>query len=449
MRKFPLLLVLCGLVPVAARAQFGTGGPTPFGSGEQPILGFSGSSGPKNSLLFTVAGDTGYTDNVINSNANKQGDEFGSFGPHLTYLRQEKRFTLDIDYNPYFTVYRRLSEWNTVNQSVGTDVSYRFSPHWSVRERNSASYFYYTGASAPFTGDAAFPPLGPPSGVTNVIYAPGTRNLNASARLDLIYRFNGRTSLDFFGSYTNQSYSHSQTDATLSNYRDAEGGVALNYRLSRKDTISIVYTYDQMQVGGGASQQKVHNWVASYARQLSSTVSFTLFGGPTYVKSHQVVDLTTPIFGTPTIPGVPIVSSGWHGSAGGNLSWHGNRTSAVLSGQRVISGGYGLQGAGIFSGGSVQVGRRLMQHWNLTTGVSYTRLSLLNMAATNSNSIGLRNATGDLYISRALTDRLNFVIGYTYLRQLGNGTNSLLGNIDNNRATIGFYYNAGRLSLGR
>lgn len=446
MRKLVLLVLLSGWAFVAAYAQSTTNGPTTFGGGQQPTLGYGNSTptGAQNALSLSLAGTTGYDDNVLYSNVNKQGDEFFEFSSRLTYLRQGKRFKFDVDYDPYVTLYRRITQWDTVNQGLNTDFSYQLSPHWIIQERNRAYYYYISGAPAPYTGSTPFPPLGSPSSVNDFIYIPGARAFSGSGRLDLVYQYSGRTSVDFFGSYLDSHFSSSQTAAYLSNWRDAQGGVNYSYRLGRQDTVGIVYTYDQMQFGGGITQQKIHSWMASYAHQLSPSVSFTVFGGPEYVRSHTTVNLSIPIFGVPVGLTVPLNSNGWYAAGGGDLAWHGSRTSAVLMGQHMITGGFGFQGAGTYTLTSFNVGRRLTERWSLTPGVGYARFSVLSVA-TAQTPPRMQSVNADLHLTRDVNERLKLDFAYTYWLQRGYVTNPLYGNIDRNRASIGFVYTLGKV----
>jgi hypothetical protein len=427
-------------LPGAEQSPAVTQGPPTYGKAEKAGLSYAGTPAPRNILLLGFSSGSSYDDNIFANNQNRVGDVDFLFGPNLSLHRDGRILALALSYQPYFRIYRRVSEPNAVDQTLALDATYQATPRFSLRARGSA--YYTTGLFQPSQNGDFVPGLGSPSSLNSTIYTPVTRELTWSSRGDATYLvrahdsigvFAGDSRLDFMG----QVYSA----GNLYNTEERQAGLLYEHRLSPHTTFGTNYLFEDIRFGVD-SRTLVHSVFLSYAQQVSRSVTLSVFGGPQYTRLHEIVILP---FG-PFRFQLPLFQVGWYWSLGGTLTKQLNETVVQLTAQRQVSNGGGFVGAVVGSSAVASIRRRLPWRWDATWSGSYARNTSV---ASGSYASEFQSETAGFSLARSLGESLSFSVGYNYLRQRGTGQLPYFASFDRNLYSAQLSYRFHQISLGR
>jgi AMIN domain-containing protein len=415
-------------------------GPQTYGNGEKAGLNYAGTTPPRNILALGLNVGSSYDDNIFGNNQQRVSDVAFQFGPSLNVRREGQRLNLALSYQPHFRIYRKASEENVVDQSLGFDAAYRASPRLSFRARTSA--FYTTGIFQPNQNEEFLPGLGSPSGLNDTLFTPTARQLTWSARIDTSYQisshdslgvFVGQSKLDFRQQYSNPG--------SLQNTDQKDAGVVYEHRLSPHTTLGIDYQYQDILFGPN-SRARIHSPFFSYAQQISPSLTLSVFGGPQFSHLNEVIALSLGPF-TFRIP-VSLATSNW--TLGGTLTKQLDKTAFQLTGQHQVSDGGGLLGAVVSSSVGTSVRRRLTGRWDASWNASYANNNSLD---TTSSRGAYQSLTAGAVLERSLTEKLSVRLGYNFIHQRGSGQSSLFGNFDRDLWSVQFSYRFHEIALGR
>jgi hypothetical protein len=435
--------------PATGQGPFGGEGPTPFGSGEQPLLRFAGENGPQNVLMFDLNDSTGYDDHVFGTNQSIYGDFFTAVGARLAFFAARKHLTVSLDYDPSFYIYKRDSNADNLNQRLGFSAALELSRRFQLMVRDNAFESYY-GVFG--TGQQLVPGQGPPGGAISYSIYPKSRSVSNTSRLDLLFTKSERTVIDVFGAYNTLIYS-----GALDNFQGVTGGLSYSYRATRRGAFSATYSYTNslfqaaLPVSSLATSQTgsrfaTQSLALSYAYQISKSISVSAFGGPerTHVRETLLESITLPIGTIPLL--VPVRQFGWEWSAGGAVMTTTHNTAISLSGVRAVSNGGGLLTAVNSNFGSLRIGRRLPHDWEWSSILSYGLSQALPFGGLPSSSFN--SGLGQASLSRTLGEHLSFSLDYQYQRQRASGGSGLVvADLDRNRADVRFDWQVKRIAL--
>lgn len=417
-----------------------TSGPHSYGDAEKTGLSYAGSSPPRNVLLVGLDIGSSYDDNLFVNNEHPVGDVDFLFGPSLSLRREGRRISLAMSYQPYFRVYRKVSEQNAVDQTLGFDATYRASSRVSFRARASA--FYRTGMFQPNQNDAFLPSLGSPSSLNDTLFTPTARQLTWSARIDGTYQASAHDSVGLFVDRSRLDYRQQiSNEGNLQNTEKNEAGLLYEHRLSPHTTVGIDYLYQDIRFGS-ESRTLVHSAFFSYAQQVSPSLTLSVFGGPQHSRLHDTLTLAP----TPFTLQIPVVQAAWNWAIGGTVTKQADKTAFQLSAQHQVSDGGGLIGAVVSSsvGGSVR--RRLPGRWDTIWNAGYANNSFLGSQFSRGAYQSLTSGAG---LERPLTDKLSFRVRYDFLRQRGTEQSPLFRDFDRDIWSIQFSYAFHQIALGR
>jgi hypothetical protein len=381
-----------------------------------------------------------YDDNVFGNNQQRVGDVALQFGPTLNLRREGQRLNFALSYQPHFQIYRRASELNVADQTLGFDAAYRASSRLSFRGRTSA--FYTTGIFQPNRDEEFLPGLGSPSSLNDTVFTPTARQLTWSSRLDASYQASKHDSVDLFVGQSKLDFRKQFSNAGgLQNTEQKNAGLVYQHRLSPHTTLGINYQYADISFGPD-SQTLVHSPFFSYAQQVSPSIMLSVFGGPQYSRLHEVLTLPLGPF-TLRIP-VSLGTSNW--ALGGTVTKQLDKTAFQLTAQHQVSDGGGLLGAVVSSSVGTSVRRRLAGRWDATWSAGYANNN--NLDTTHSGG-AYQSMTVGVGLARSLTEKLSVRMGYDFLHQRGTGQSQLFGEFDRDLLSVQFSYKFHEIALGR
>jgi len=429
----------------------GAAGPTPFGTGEQPVLRFAGDNAPQNQFIFSLSDDTGYDDNVFGTDSFRKRDFFTDVGPRVTFLTSRKHVTFDLDYAPFFQVYKQYSGYDSVNQSLNLDAAAQISPRFELRVRETAAEFYY-GLVGGY-GQPVVSGLGPPGGTVPYFVNPDTRSISSRSRVDIIFNKSARTTLDVFGDFSTLNYKNLRgTAGQLFNLEAPNGGFSYSYRVNARGTFSFTYDYGKSVYLKRLNPPRYQTQSASlsYAYQFSKTLSASFWGGPEYTQLREILLLPLPPLG---FIAVPINKPEWDWSAGLSVSRTTPVSTISLMASRYVTSGGGLLTAIDDSMGELRFSRRLTLGWTGNAGLTYSQVQALSFGGLSSGRYNI--ALAHLGFDHKLGERASLRLNYTGTRQrhgLGTtiaGTALDYANVDRNRASVGIDWQIGKVHLGQ
>lgn len=415
----------------------------PFGSGEQPRRNYAGSSFPRNVLLFSLAQETAFDDNVLSNNLDRRSDVSFGFAGRMAFRQERKRLTFALDYHPDLLLYRE-TPGNVLNHGLELDLNYQPAPRLALRLRNSLHYT--TGVFHPRSSEEFMTALGAPARLNDTIFVPRHRTFEDNLRFDAVYQKSHRTSLTFFGGLQNRDFIlEASSRERLQDTQGINAGVQYLHRLDRASTVGGLYLVQNLQFGD-QSRALIHTAFFNYARRLSPGVTAEVFAGPQYMRSRERFQTELIFLGSRATLAGEIFRAQWHGALGGSVTMRSSETVFQISARRMVTDGGGLLISAV-SNVLVEVSarRRLARGWhatwNLNVAHSRAMSSFLPDTTLESQSVGLA-------LERSLTEDLTARLGYNFQRQRG-GPVLLQDEIDRNRLTLGFFYQLGKIALGR
>jgi len=451
MRTWVVTVLVAFLAPAGLWAQLGnSGSPSsmggiPFGNGQTPSLSYAGETTPTNMFVATLSTQTTYDTAALQTTAPHIGDVIYSLGPQFSLVQTEGNFTAALDYQPYFNLYQRLTEYDRVNQSAAADLSYKFGPHLTVRVRDS--FMHQTGMYQPQSGTDFVAGLGAPTALNTTVYSPLLSERINNTRFDAIYKKSARTSFTLFGDYANSHFGSSpaSTVSVLST-ESVTGGAQYAYRASEHLTFAALYTFQPMRFlgalpAGSASQTTVQSALLSLGWQASPTLSLSLFGGPQYTVRQGFQGTTSTPAGTASTPG-----NHFSWAAGGTLTKQSGKTALVLSVSRAVSNGGAWLPAVTASTVNIGLRRHLVRRWDGSFNLIYAQNQYLGSLLGGGR---LDSETADVTLSRSLGERATARLSYDFIQQQGTGLSILGEDFNHSRVSFGIFYQLRKSPLGR
>jgi hypothetical protein len=415
-------------------------GPHTYGDGEKAKPNYDGTSPARNILALGLHAGSSYDDNILGNNRQRVGDVALQFGPSLNVRREGQRLSFALSYRPRFRIYRKVSEQNVVDQTLGFDAGYKVSSRLSFRARTSA--FYTTGIFQPNQNEESLPGLGSPSSLNTTVFTPTARQLTWSSRLDASYQAGkhnmvgisvGESKLDFHQQLSNAG--------SVQNTAQKDAGLVFQHRLSRHTTLGIDYQYKDIRFGSD-SRTLVHSAFFSYAQQVSPGLTLSVFGGPQFSHLNEVVIFPLGPF-TVRAP-VSLPTSNW--ALGGMLTKQLDKTAFQLTAQHQVSDGGGLLGAVVSSSAGANARRRLPGRWDAIWSAGYANNSSLDPT---SSRAAYQSLTAGVGLGHSLTEKLSVRVGYDFVHQRGTGQSQLFADFDRDLWSVQFIYGFHEIAVGR
>jgi hypothetical protein len=273
------------------------------------------------------------------------------------------------------------------------------------------------------------------------VYTPTLRQLALSSRIDAAYQASQRDSVGLYvGESTLDFKQQISSGGNLQNMAEKDAGLFYQHRVTRHTTFGGNYLFQDIRFGAN-SRTHVQSAFLSYAQQISPSVTVSVFGGPQYVRTHDLYLLPLGPF---TLE-IPINEAAWHWAIGGTLTKQLNSTALLLTAQRQVSNGGGLMGAVVSTSTGVSLRRRLPGHWDAIWSGSYARNSSVSSGSFTSE---YQSETAGFALQRPLTEKTSLRFSYDYLHQRGTGQSLLSGNLDRNLVTVQFTYRFHQIELG-
>jgi hypothetical protein len=284
---------------------------------------------------------------------------------NLSLLEAWGRNTLAVNYSGGGFVATNSSQGGGYYQQLGLAQTYhterwlfQIVDQFAYMPQSSFGFGGGTNLGIPGVGGAlgnTIPGLGGNYSPNQSIYGVGPFYSNAAA-IQASYAISRRTSITLAGSYGLQSF----TQAGNIDSNAIVGSVGVNYALTPKDTIGLVYRYGGYHFPGDPQAYGDNVLSVAYGRKVTGRIGLRLFVGPQFT-SYRI-----PIGGTSQTTGF---------SASGNLTYgFKNGTLGVIY-FHGLSGGSGVLVGSELDQTTASYSRNLTRVWSGNINFGYARNS--------------------------------------------------------------------------
>ncbi len=415
-----LALSLLGTTLVSAQVYDSAAGPSILSRGTR----VGGAGDAASSLNFSFGVDGVYDGTLSSISSTGQltngGDTQGLGGVivrgTIRGVHQWKRSSLGLSYVGDYKDYSGKTLYNGTTQSLNLDFTQQYNKHLSTN--------YKLAAGTTNTALGGIPGL--PGGAStngldtldpNFLAVPTAELFNN--RMDYVqgqagfsYRFNTRLSFGVSGS----GYGVRREAKGLGGMNGYGGSADISYRLSKRATISAVYSFNHLEYPGAFGASDYHSVGASYARMIGKGWEVTITGKLNRVESLGLarVDLdplVAALLGQTS--GVEAFYS-LHYLPGfdGRVSKRWRTSSFSVTAARGISPGNGL----LLTSQQTSLGASYdytgVRHWSLSVSGGYQELGSLGRTAGK-----FQSGTFGFAVSRELYRTLHFTSHWNYRDQ--------------------------------
>jgi hypothetical protein len=409
--------------------------PPPVSGHSYPTLSTSGER--SNYLRGGIAFTGAYSDNTLGSinNGTPVSDLSYSVGPFIELDISTSRLHSVLSYAPGFTFYQRTTSRNEADQDALIDLQYRMSPHVTLSARDqvlkSSNVFSQPNlAEAGAISGAAQQP-------NFSVIAPVADLFSNFGSVGISYQFGPNQMVGASGTFSNLHYLNPAQVPGLYDSVSQGGSAFYSLRISKLHYIGASYQYERLvsypQVG--QNETETHALFAFYTLHATSSLSFSLFGGP---QHYELVQAPVP----PLQIQAPIAAA-WTPAAGASASWQGRLTNVALTYSHIISGGGGLVSAVKMDSASAAIQRQLTRRLSGSIAGGYSQNDILASTASSGHTV-----SGNVSLQQEVGQHINLHLGYMRLHQVYNNVAVLAVTPDTNREYISISYQFSR-PLGR
>ncbi len=445
MKQLPLLTIAILLAAVCLAQDSGTADLRTFGSSERLPLGYQDRGLPHNKLILSLGANAAYDDNIFSDNRLRRSDEVFNVVPRIAFRQERSRFLWALDYQPGFTLYRQFTGFNALSQGFRFEAAGRIAPRLELRVRDSG--YYRTGVyeSALASGAHASPvltDLTAPALLNGSLQTPLLHEFGNAVRADLSWRMSGSSSLTFFGGQQERLFGRPTTETqSLFDTRGWNGGVEYSYRPTRRSVLDLVASVETLRFGPSA-RGKVYSGVVSYGWRWTPSWTVQIFGGP---QRSTESDLVSVDLGGLAFT-IPLESERWHATYGGSLQGRLAHSAFRIHAERLAQDGGGLLTVVTQTTAGAELRTRIPHRWDVVIGADYARAAGLGPEFSESR---IQTYRAGVSLEHPVFEGMYFQLGYSRIRQLGEGGAPVAAKMDRNLVYAGLRYQLPEIGWGR
>jgi hypothetical protein len=403
----------------------------------QPSLAFSSELEHSNYLSGGVSVGMTFDDNALNTTSDRMSNFALSVLPFIALEQSRSRLRWKFNYAGGFTFNQRLSARNQGSHDLGFEGEYRLSPHVSLLLRDH--FLMTTGVYNQLNQNFNSPSGSVLQRPNQFVITPLAKQIGNTATAQLNYQFGRDSQVGASGSFNLLHYRDVPAGFSLVDSQSVEGEAFYSHRVVSQNWMGVTYRYQKLTFSPLANSTLVQSILVTDTFYLSPNMSLTLFAGPQHLDGTTNIIFPTVILPSVNVRAIPISQKSWSWSTGGSYNWNGKRTSFVAAGSRMVSDGGGLMGTVQLISANAAVRRQWTHSFSSQLGVMYGDSHALNVFASQVSS--LKMISGDISISRSLSEHLLLTLGYA--RDLQQQYQGALrpGNINHNRGWVSLSYN--------
>lgn len=357
---------------------------------------------------------------TVDSNALGTGSgwvTYESFLGSVAMHRESARNDLTLDYAGGGTITSSSQFGDTVLQQleVGDEISLRRT---QISFFNSTTYipeasFGYAGlggVNLPGTGVLG---LGYGFVPQESILAAHDQRLSNSDLVQLNYYLSPRASITLVGGYSLLHF----LGGSYFDFREPTAQAGYNYQLTPRDTVAVLYKFQEFQFTGLGESFLDHRANLSYGRRVTGRIAFQVAAGP------ELVFFNVPNSSAATGTGTPVtVVTGSGGSQAlwnldASLTYGLERGSLSASYRHGVNGGSGILVGAVADTIGISANRDLSEQLKADVRFGYARNTSLNGPVQLQGNPDYTFWYGGADLTRAFGRYLNLIASYQYQRQ--------------------------------
>lgn len=401
-------------VPVLASGQMPSSTPTAEGT-------------PENVLEGGILLGANYDDSAVPNAFPRKWDINYFVTPRISLQETRERVVWGFSYSPGIELSQNLLYGNQFAQKFGGNIAWRTTPHGTLSAQQ-----YYLVTTNPFLGFSTTQP-GPIISPNETIYLPNVRQTMILSNVLYSYQANAQTTMGFGGSFQQQKYDRipqSGSSTPLIHAQVASGEAFISHQVTPRVQIGFQYGGQVLKFPKQNARTTTHSFLLFDQMNLSPNTSITLYGGPEYSLTSNVVVLNLGFI----IVSIPVNANQWSGSGGVIYNWTGHRLAASVDFSRRVSDGGGLIGAVELTSGTAQLSWQIARSWSLKSTIAGADNQLLAVSSGNNE---LRTYSAQV----GLTRRFGRDVALDLFYRRFNATGSINGYAIGNRDIVGVNLN--------
>ncbi len=386
-------------------------GPLPI-NGSANSLAFTSELERSNYIRGGVSVVANYDDNALNQTTNPVGDFSYSILPHIALDQSRARTHWTLDYAAGLVVNQRLTARNQGSHSLLGELTYRTSPHSTLRLRDvfslTTSFFnqFQSNFGIPGTGSLQQP--------NQSIITPISKQLNNLGSAEFNWQFSASDMVGGSGTFYLSHFRDLPPGTTVSlvDTRTEEADGFYTHRFTPRNWTGIAYKFQRLSFSPGADKANTQSFLLFHTIYLRPRMTLSFFAGPEYSTLDSQVVTTVLDLPLLTLVSTPVSENRWTVSGGASYSWQGELTSVQISGSRKITDGGGLLSVVELNTGSAALRRQLRRTTVFDVGVIYGDNRAVGDFFTGPARV--KSVSGSLGLEQRL--RANFVLSLGYSR---------------------------------
>jgi hypothetical protein len=335
--------------------------PPPVLDGQAPSLAFPSETVPTNHLSGGIGFTNAFTDNALLSNTNPVSDFSYLIQPYVSFSRATPRLDWDLNLGAGIIVHQHLPEENQFATSVALGLTYKLSPHLSLRASNTFSDT--TGLFA--TLNPLQSGIGLVEQPNNSLLVPLVqRTITNASFAELSYHFSSKNLVGIRGSFSILDYPGASPNAQSAILYDTQTysvEAFYNHWLSPRQWVGValrVQRFDSSLVITDTS-----SLLLFYSVEPVKNLTVSFFAGPEYYNTPQVSN---------NLASLGLVQGHqWTSAEGATVGWQRARTSIIAAFSRQLSDGAGLYPAVILQAANAAFRYQLRRGLEVRLGVTY------------------------------------------------------------------------------
>ena len=360
------------LLAVAAPLQAQYGGPAVLTRGQAPAA--MAVSQIDFRPVLSITGGYDYGLNGVGVDPNGKPISLSSYSLQATVgvsgVHSWRHTSVGLEYSASGRHFFGRSFYDGFDQRLLLSVTHQFTRHVIFTLRTNAGVFTQNYNAQPLQQTVAFDPA-TTYVPTNDFFDNRTRYLSTQADLSV------QKSLRLSYSVGGDVFSTARRSTALYGVVGAGARGDVQYRLSRRSTAGIGYSYIHYSFTRIFSSTDLHTIVGSYAIRLSRALEFSGMGGASRYETKfiQSVPVDPAIAALIGISNLNQISYGknWIGSGTGRLSYTMKRGVAFISGGRAVTPGNGLFLTSITTTVNSGYTYTALKRWSASANAGYNR----------------------------------------------------------------------------
>ncbi len=409
----------------SGESAMATPSPVNIGGGS---ISLGAESGRSNYLRGGLSFEGSYEDNPFLT-APARSDESYTVSPYVAFSVSRPHASWNLQYRPGFTFYQHFNSRNQSEHNLSTNLEFRLSPQVSLMLRDGL--IKTPEASGQLQPSVVGGITSASPAQTLLVVPPEAGFISNTADGEITYQFGRNDTVGASGESSELRYLHLDQLPGLFNSSACSGRGFYSHRLGQKNYIGVSYSFEDDITHPLEITTQVHSPSVFYSFYFTPRISLSVFGGAQYAQ---------------TTGGGTVAVTAWSPSEGGNFSWQGEHTSAVVALSQSISPGGGLVTAvrGITSSASLR--HQFSKNLVGTISEVYNDNNVVESLILFSN--GGRTLSTGASLERTIKKQLTVQVGYTRLDESYNNIQVISNNPSQNRGWMAISYSFER-PLGR